>query len=61
MGTKQRETDHTPVIRFRTDDQVITITFSKEESTGVRAAILDILTEAYRERLQRASSYAKAG
>lgn len=61
MGTKQRETDHTPVIRYQTDDQIITITFSQEESTSVRAAILDILTEAYRERLQRASSYPKAG
>lgn len=61
MDIKQRETDHTPVIKFQTDNQVITITFSQEESTGVRALILDILTEAYRERLQRASPYAKAG
>ncbi len=61
MGTKQRGTDHTHVIRFRTDDQVITLTFSQEESTGVRAAILDILTEAYRERIQRATPYPKAG
>lgn len=51
MGNEQRETDNTPVIKFQTDDQVITITFSAEESTGVRALILDILTEAYRERL----------
>ena len=61
MGTKQRGTDHPHVIRFRTDDQVITLTFSQEESTGVRAAILDILTEAYRERIQRATPYPKAG
>lgn len=61
MGTKQRETDHTPVSRFQTDDQIITITFSKEESVGVRAKILDILTESYRERIQKASPYPKAG
>lgn len=61
MGNNKKDSSHTPVIRFRTDDQVITITFSKEESTGVKAVILDILTEAYRERLQRASPYAKAG
>jgi len=61
MGTKKSESGHTPVIRFQTDDQVITITFSKEESVGVKPLILDILTEAYRERLQRASPYAKAG
>lgn len=61
MGDKQRETNHTPVIQFQNDDQVITITFSQEESIGVRAVILDILTEAYRERLQRASLYPKAG
>lgn len=61
MGDKQREINHTPVIQFQNDDQVITITFSQEESIGVRAVILDILTEAYRERLQRASLYPKAG
>lgn len=61
MGDKQREINHTPVIQFQTDDQVITITFTQEDSIGVKAAILDILTEAYRERLQRASTYAKAG
>lgn len=61
MGTKKKESDNIPVIRFQTDDQVISITFSKEESIGVRAVILDILTEAYRERLQRASLYPKAG
>lgn len=61
MGSKQRETSHTPVIKFQTDDQVITITFSQEESVGVKAVILDILTEAYRERLLRASPYARAG
>lgn len=61
MGDKQWETNHTPVIKFQTDDHVITITFSQEESIGVKALILDILTEAYRERLQRASLYSKAG
>lgn len=61
MGTKKRETDHTPVIKFRIDDPAVTLTFSQEESTGVRALILDIFTEAYRERLQRASPYARAG
>lgn len=61
MGNEQRETNHTSVIKFQTDDQVITITFSAEESVGVKPVILDILTEAYRERLQRASPYASAG
>lgn len=61
MGDKQREINYTPVIQFQTDDQVITITFSKEESISVKPLILNILTEAYRERLQRASPYAKAG
>lgn len=61
MGDKQWETNHTPVIKFQTDDYVITITFSQEESIGVRAVILDILTEAYKERIQRASPYAMAG
>lgn len=61
MGTKKRKGGNTPVIQFQTEDQVITITFSKEESTGMKAVILDILTEAYRERLQRASLYPKAG
>lgn len=61
MGDKQWETNHTPVIKFQTDDQVITIIFSQEESIGVRAVILNILTEAYKERIQRASPYAKAG
>lgn len=61
MGTKKRKGGNTPVIQFQTEDQVITITFSQEESIGVRAVILDILTEAYRERIQRASPYAKAG
>lgn len=61
MGTKKSESNHTPIIRFQMEDQVITITFSQEESIGVRAVILDILTEAYRERLQRASLYPKAG
>lgn len=61
MGTKKNKSDNASVIQFQTDDQVITITFSQEESIGVRAVILDILTEAYRERLQRASPYAKAG
>lgn len=61
MGTKKRKGGNTPVIQFQTEDQVITITFSQEESIGVRAVILDILTEAYRERIQRASPYPKAG
>lgn len=61
MGNNISEISHTPVIQFCTDDQLITITFSKEESTGVRAVILDILTEAYRDRIQRASPYPKAG
>lgn len=61
MGNEQRETDHTLVIKFHIDDPAVTITFSQEESTGVRAVILDILTEAYGERLQRASPYARAG
>lgn len=61
MGNEQRETSHTPVIKSRIDDPAVTITFSKEESVSVRTLILDILTEAYRERLQRASPYARAG
>lgn len=61
MGSGKRESEHDPVITFRTADPSVTITFSKEESTGVKAVILDILTEAYRGRIQRASPYAKAG
>lgn len=61
MGNKNGDSNHTPVIRYQTGDRIITITFSQEESTGVRAVILDILTEAYRERIQRASPYPKAG
>lgn len=61
MGSRKRESEHDLVITFRTADPSVAITFSKEESTGVRAVILDILTEAYRERLQRASLYPKAG
>ncbi len=61
MGTKKRKGGNTSVIQFQTDDQIITITFSKEESVGVKPLILDILTEAYRERIQRASPYPKAG
>lgn len=61
MGTKKRKCEDTPIIRFQMEDQAITITFSKEESVGVKPLILDILTEAYRERLQRASPYAKVG
>lgn len=61
MGIKKRKGGNTPVIQFQTDDSDITITFSQEESIGVRAVILDILTEAYKERIQRASPYAKAG
>lgn len=48
MENRKRETNHTLVIRFRTDDQVITFTFSQEEGVGVRVAIFDILTEADR-------------
>lgn len=56
-----KESKHDLVITFHTADPPVTITFSKEESTGMKAVILDILTEAYRERLQRASLYPKAG
>lgn len=59
MGNRKRES--APVIRLHTDNPAVTITFSEEESTGVKAVILDILTEAYRERLQRNSPFAKAG
>lgn len=63
MGNSEEKSKHDPVIIFHTADPSpsVTITFSQEESAGVKAVILDILTEAYRERLQRASSYAKAG
>lgn len=61
MGTKKKKSDNASVVQFQTDDQVITITFSQEESVGVKAMIFDILTEAYRERQQRASLYLKAG
>lgn len=60
MGDKRREINHTPVIRFKTDDQIITVTFSQEESVGVKAVILDILTESYREHLQKVLPYDKA-
>lgn len=59
MGNRKGES--TPVIRFHTDRSVVTLTFSEEESAGVRAVIIDILTETYRERLQRDSPFAKAG
>ena len=59
MGNRKRES--APVIRFHTDNSAVTLTFSAEESIGVKAVILDILTEAYRERLQRDPPYAKAG
>lgn len=61
MGTKKSESNHTPIIQFRTDDPSVTFTFSQEESVGVKPLILDILTEAYRERIQKASPCAKAG
>lgn len=61
MGNRKRENKHDPVIIFHTADPPVTITFSKEESISVKPLILDILTEAYRERLQRAFPYAKAG
>lgn len=60
MGDKRREINHTPVIRFKTDDQIIMVTFSQEESVGVKAVILDILTESYREHLQKVLPYDKA-
>ena len=59
MGNRKREC--VPVIRFHTEHSTVTITFNEEESAGVKAVILDILTEAYRERLQRDSPFAKAG
>ncbi|MDE6318746.1 MAG: hypothetical protein K2M22_03405 [Lachnospiraceae bacterium] len=59
MGNRKRES--APVIQFHTDDPAVTLTFSEEESADVKAMILDILTEAYRERLQRDSPFAKAG
>ena len=59
MGNRNRESN--PVIRFHTDHSTVTLTFSEEESAGAKAVILDILTEAYRERLQRDPPYAKAG
>lgn len=61
MENSKEERANQQIIQFRTDDPSVTITFSQEESIGVRAVILDILTEAYRERIQRASPYAKAG
>lgn len=61
MGTKKSESNHTPIIRFQMEDQAIKITFSQKESVDVPPLVLDILTEAYRERLQRASLYPKAG
>lgn len=61
MGSRKRESKHDPVITFHTADPSVTITFSKEESADVKAVILDILTEAYRERLQKALPYDKAG
>ena len=59
MGNRKRE--GAPVIRFYTDRSAVTLTFSEEESADVKAVILDILSEAYRERLQRDPPYAKAG
>lgn len=61
MENKEKESKHDPIIIFHTADPSVTITFSKEESVGVKAVILDILTEAYRERLQKALPYDKAG
>lgn len=61
MGNRERGSKHDPVITFHTVDPSVTIIFSQEESVGVKAVILDILTEAYRERLQRASPCPKAG
>ena len=59
MGNRKRK--GAPVIRFHAGCSTVTITFSAEESADVKAVILDILTEAYRERLQRDPPYAKAG
>lgn len=61
MGNRKEKSKHDPVIIFHTADPSVTITFSKQESAGVKAVILDILTEAYRERLQKALPYDKAG
>lgn len=61
MGNRERGSKHDPVITLHTADPSVTVTFSQEESVGVKAVILDILTGAYRERLQRASLYSKAG
>lgn len=61
MENRKKESKHDPVITFHITDPSVTITFSKEESVGVRAVILDILTEAYRERLHKVLPYGKAG
>lgn len=61
MENRKRESKHDPVIIFHITEPSVTTTFSKEESTGVKAVILDILTEAYREHLQKAIPYDKAG
>lgn len=61
MGNRKKEAENKQVIQFHTVDPSVTVIFSQEESVGVNAVILDILTEAYRERLQRASLYPKAG
>lgn len=61
MENIKKERANQQIIQFRTDDPLVTITFSQEESVGIKPLILDILTESYRERIQRASPYAKAG
>lgn len=59
MGSRKRES--VSVIQLHTDDSAVTLIFTAEESADVKAVILDILAEAYRERLQRDSPFAKAG
>lgn len=36
MGTKKSECSHAPIIRFQKEDQIITITFSQEESVCMK-------------------------
>lgn len=61
MENSKKERANQQIIQFHIDDPPVTITFSQEESVGVKAVILDILTEAYRERLQKAIPNDKAG
>lgn len=61
MGNREKEKTNKQVIQFLTVNSSVTITFSQEESVDVKAMILDILTEAYRERTQKVLPYDKAG